>query len=248
MRSRSENTPRATSLVIVFPQLIWQRGERRGAQVWEKWRIPKLYTLLFLRCIYMRIFYRHVAGLQVCGPPRTIKNGDFILSSTSGKPVARYSCYHGFKLKGAAAIVCEGNRWSDQPPRCAGMTLFFWGFFSLPPTCFTAFGVFGEQMMFVWVDDEGGRDSYIKHPQYLNRRLWKQTQMIPSRMCSQTVGRLPQIWLSTDVSGALLLPAGAAGKKWDHPAGSEKREERLFKSGSQYRKTWHPSYHVDGNL
>lgn len=102
------------------------------------WRIPKLYRLLFLQCIYMRIFYRRVAGLEICGPPRTIKNGDFILSSTSGKPVARYSCYHGFKLKGAAAIVCEGNRWSDQPPRCAGMTLVS-VFFLLPPTCFTPF-------------------------------------------------------------------------------------------------------------
>lgn len=36
MRSRSENTPRATSLVVVFPQLICRRGETRGAQVWEK--------------------------------------------------------------------------------------------------------------------------------------------------------------------------------------------------------------------
>lgn len=80
-------------------------------------------------------------------------------------------------------------------------------------------------------------DGYIKHPQYLNRLIWKQTQLIPSRMCSQTVGRLPQIWLSADVSGALLLPAGAGGKKWDHPAGGEKREEHLFKTGSQYRKT-----------
>lgn len=60
-------------------------------------------------------------------------------------------------------------------------------------------------------------DSYIKHLQYLGM------QMIPSRMCSQTVGRLPQIWLSADVSGALLLPAGAGGKKWDHPAGDEQR-------------------------
>nr|XP_046269407.1 thyroid peroxidase-like [Scatophagus argus] len=58
--------------------------------------------------------------LEQCGTPRTIRNGDFILSSTSGKLVAQYSCYHGFKLKGAAAIVCEGNRWSDQPPQCTG--------------------------------------------------------------------------------------------------------------------------------
>ncbi|XP_044231397.1 thyroid peroxidase [Thunnus albacares] len=58
--------------------------------------------------------------LEQCGSPRKIKNGDFILSSTSGKLVALYSCYHGFKLKGAAAIVCEGNQWSDQPPQCTG--------------------------------------------------------------------------------------------------------------------------------
>uniref|UniRef100_A0A8C4D7C8 Sushi domain-containing protein n=1 Tax=Dicentrarchus labrax TaxID=13489 RepID=A0A8C4D7C8_DICLA len=58
--------------------------------------------------------------LEQCGTPRKIKNGDFILSSTSGKLVAQYSCYHGFKLKGAAAIVCEGNQWSDQPPQCTG--------------------------------------------------------------------------------------------------------------------------------
>ncbi|XP_071400806.1 thyroid peroxidase [Centroberyx affinis] len=56
--------------------------------------------------------------LQLCGPPRKIKNGDFILSSTPGKLVAQYSCYHGFSLKGAAVIVCKGNRWIDQPPQC----------------------------------------------------------------------------------------------------------------------------------
>ncbi|KAJ4939096.1 hypothetical protein JOQ06_028557 [Pogonophryne albipinna] len=58
--------------------------------------------------------------LVQCGTPRQIKNGDFILSSTSGKLVALYSCYHGFKLKGAAAIICEENRWSNQPPQCTG--------------------------------------------------------------------------------------------------------------------------------
>ncbi|XP_039993085.1 thyroid peroxidase isoform X2 [Xiphias gladius] len=58
--------------------------------------------------------------LEQCGSPTKIKNGDFILSSTSGKLVALYSCYHGFKLKGAASIVCERNRWSDQPPQCTG--------------------------------------------------------------------------------------------------------------------------------
>ncbi|XP_068574237.1 thyroid peroxidase-like [Cebidichthys violaceus] len=58
--------------------------------------------------------------LEQCGIPRMIQNGDFILSSTNGKLVALYSCYHGFKLKGAAAIVCEGNQWSDQPPQCTG--------------------------------------------------------------------------------------------------------------------------------
>ncbi|XP_029316795.1 thyroid peroxidase [Cottoperca gobio] len=58
--------------------------------------------------------------LEQCGTPRRIKNGDFILSNTYGKLVALYSCYHGFKLKGAAAIVCEGNQWSNQPPQCTG--------------------------------------------------------------------------------------------------------------------------------
>ncbi|XP_071327314.1 thyroid peroxidase [Trachinotus anak] len=58
--------------------------------------------------------------LKQCGSPAKIKNGDFILSSTSGKLVALYSCYHGFKLKGAAAILCEGNQWRDQPPQCTG--------------------------------------------------------------------------------------------------------------------------------
>nr|XP_020464352.1 thyroid peroxidase [Monopterus albus] len=55
-----------------------------------------------------------------CTSPAKIKNGDFILSSTSGKLVALYSCYHGFKLKGTAAVVCEGNRWGGQPPQCTG--------------------------------------------------------------------------------------------------------------------------------
>ncbi|XP_062413286.1 thyroid peroxidase [Pungitius pungitius] len=58
--------------------------------------------------------------MEQCGIPRTIKNGDFILSPTNGKLVALYSCYHGFKLKGAAAVVCQGNQWSDQPPQCTG--------------------------------------------------------------------------------------------------------------------------------
>ncbi|XP_028422067.1 thyroid peroxidase [Perca flavescens] len=58
--------------------------------------------------------------LEQCGTPRKIKNGDFILSSAYAKLVALYFCYHGFKLKGAAAIVCEGYRWSDPPPQCEG--------------------------------------------------------------------------------------------------------------------------------
>ncbi|XP_074548684.1 thyroid peroxidase [Halichoeres trimaculatus] len=56
--------------------------------------------------------------LRRCGSPREIQNGDFILSSVSGKVVALYSCYHGYKIKGAAAIACEGNQWSGQPPQC----------------------------------------------------------------------------------------------------------------------------------
>ncbi|XP_008275496.1 thyroid peroxidase, partial [Stegastes partitus] len=56
--------------------------------------------------------------LQQCAYPGTIKNGDFVLSTTSGKLVALYSCSHGFKLKGSAAIVCEGGRWNGQPPQC----------------------------------------------------------------------------------------------------------------------------------
>ncbi|XP_069575830.1 thyroid peroxidase [Brachyistius frenatus] len=59
--------------------------------------------------------------LERCGSPTEIRNGDYILSSTSGKLVALYSCYHGFKLEGAAAIVCEGGRWSEHPPQCAEM-------------------------------------------------------------------------------------------------------------------------------
>lgn len=56
--------------------------------------------------------------LNSCGSPGMIENGDFILASTSGKLVAYYSCYHGFQLTGAAAIVCEGAQWRDQPPQC----------------------------------------------------------------------------------------------------------------------------------
>ncbi|MEQ2241921.1 hypothetical protein ILYODFUR_030360, partial [Ilyodon furcidens] len=61
--------------------------------------------------------------LQLCGSPTQIKNGDFIFSSKSGKLTALYSCYHGFKLKGAAEIVCEGNRWKHEPPQCTGEEL-----------------------------------------------------------------------------------------------------------------------------
>ncbi|XP_076017140.1 thyroid peroxidase [Genypterus blacodes] len=56
--------------------------------------------------------------LQVCGCLGKIEYGDYILTSKQGKLVALYSCYHGFQLKGPAAIVCEGNQWSDQPPQC----------------------------------------------------------------------------------------------------------------------------------
>lgn len=70
----------------------------------------------------MKTFYHPIPDLEKCGTPRKIKNGDFILSSTSGKLVALYSCYHGFKLRGASSIVCERNQWSDQPPQCTGMS------------------------------------------------------------------------------------------------------------------------------
>ncbi|XP_068608140.1 thyroid peroxidase [Brachionichthys hirsutus] len=60
--------------------------------------------------------------LERCGSPMAIENGDFVLSSASGKLVAHYSCYHGFNSIGATTIVCEGNRWNAQPPLCAGFT------------------------------------------------------------------------------------------------------------------------------
>ncbi|XP_072221755.1 thyroid peroxidase [Leuresthes tenuis] len=56
--------------------------------------------------------------LQQCGSPRRIKNGDYVLSSKSGKLTALYSCYHGFKLEGAAETVCGGSQWSVEPPHC----------------------------------------------------------------------------------------------------------------------------------
>ncbi|XP_075304739.1 thyroid peroxidase [Odontesthes bonariensis] len=62
--------------------------------------------------------------LQRCGSPRRIKNGDYILAWKSGKLTALYSCYHGFKLKGAAETVCGGNRWSVEPPHCTGGWMF----------------------------------------------------------------------------------------------------------------------------
>ncbi|XP_038162994.1 thyroid peroxidase [Cyprinodon tularosa] len=61
--------------------------------------------------------------LQLCGSPRQIKNGDFIFSSKSGKLTALYSCYHGFRLEGAAEIVCEETGWNDEPPLCTGEQL-----------------------------------------------------------------------------------------------------------------------------
>ncbi|XP_061651088.1 thyroid peroxidase isoform X2 [Phyllopteryx taeniolatus] len=56
--------------------------------------------------------------LRRCGSPGQIKNGDYELLSTSGKLVALYSCYHGFKLTGDALIACEGNQWSNKLPDC----------------------------------------------------------------------------------------------------------------------------------
>lgn len=48
--------------------------------------------------------------------------GTFFFTSTSGKLVAQYSCYHGYILKGASEI-CEGNLWNGLPPECTGMGL-----------------------------------------------------------------------------------------------------------------------------
>ncbi|CAB1434882.1 unnamed protein product [Pleuronectes platessa] len=47
------------------------------------------------------------SDLEKCGSPTKIKNGDFILSSASGKLVALYSCYHGFQLKEASLSLTE---------------------------------------------------------------------------------------------------------------------------------------------
>ena len=79
------------------------------------------FNFIFPLHINMKHFYHSIPDLEQCGTPRTIQNGDFILSSLSGKLVAQYSCYHGFKLRGAAAIVCEGKQWSGQPPQCTSM-------------------------------------------------------------------------------------------------------------------------------
>lgn len=65
-----------------------------------------------------------LSDLQLCGSPRPIRNGDFIFSSQSGKLTVLYSCYHGFKLEGAAEIVCEGNQWSNEAPRCTCEWMF----------------------------------------------------------------------------------------------------------------------------
>ncbi|KAM6912777.1 thyroid peroxidase [Xenentodon cancila] len=56
--------------------------------------------------------------LKECGSPRRIKNGDFTLTAKSGKLIALYSCYHGFKLEGTVEMVCEGNQWSGETPHC----------------------------------------------------------------------------------------------------------------------------------
>lgn len=64
------------------------------------------------------LFFALIPDLKRCGPPRQIKNGDFILTSKSGRLTAMYSCYHGFKLEGGVEIVCEGNQWSSEPPHC----------------------------------------------------------------------------------------------------------------------------------
>ncbi|XP_041828818.1 thyroid peroxidase isoform X2 [Melanotaenia boesemani] len=61
--------------------------------------------------------------LQQCSSPRRIMNGDYILSSKSGKLIALYSCYHGFKLEGAAEMVCDGNQWRGKPPHCTETSL-----------------------------------------------------------------------------------------------------------------------------
>lgn len=135
--SGSGNTPLITSLVILYHQWIWKPGERRRAEVGFRncratpspniWKITQINPLNLTVPLHinMKNFYHSIPDLEQCGTPREIQDGDFILSSTSGKLVAQYSCYHGFKLKGPSAIVCEGNRWSDQPPQCTGTWTIF---------------------------------------------------------------------------------------------------------------------------
>lgn len=115
-----------TSPVIVCPRLIWKLGRRRLTTVGFKTCPVSPIFPIQEKIIYSfeyltrKTFYLSIPDMEQCGIPRMIKNGDFILSSTNGKLVALYSCYHGFKLKGAAAVVCQGNQWSDQPPQCTG--------------------------------------------------------------------------------------------------------------------------------
>lgn len=61
--------------------------------------------------------------LESCGSPPQIENGDFILSSSSGRLTALYHCHHGYHLTGnAAAAVCEDSQWTDERPLCKSMS------------------------------------------------------------------------------------------------------------------------------
>ncbi|XP_030212959.1 thyroid peroxidase [Gadus morhua] len=62
--------------------------------------------------------WREKKKTDICDSPADIKNGDFLLFSSSGKLVAHYICYHGFRLKGTDKLECNESGWSDPPPEC----------------------------------------------------------------------------------------------------------------------------------
>ena len=104
---------------------VWREERGRGeTEARPRPIIKKIYILTFLP-FYCTLTWKTFPDLQQCGSPTEIRNGDFILSSAAGKLVALYSCYHGFQLKGAAALACEGNQWSDEAPQCKGMSTIF---------------------------------------------------------------------------------------------------------------------------
>uniref|UniRef100_A0A4W3HE74 Thyroid peroxidase n=1 Tax=Callorhinchus milii TaxID=7868 RepID=A0A4W3HE74_CALMI len=62
----------------------------------------------------------------LCGPPKPVEHGDFVLCNTSEPSIISYICHHGFQLVGLEELICTVKGWSSDPPVCKGKDFTFY--------------------------------------------------------------------------------------------------------------------------